>query len=417
MKKFFAAFTAFTFITGLSLPLIGCAVNTPSANVDVLKYIPSADKKEWIITGIEKENDDGILEIPETINGKPVTNISSLDYRPNNEETSLHFTEIEKLSIPKTVKTMSAYLCRDMVGLKEVCFSEGSHLEKMEQGLFTGCKNLYNIVLPDSVKYIYMEVFDGCEALTSLEIPKNVSTLSVPFKNSGIAELTIDEENETYSVVDNVLYDKDKTTLEYYPAHKLEESFTVLDSVIRINAWAFQDCKKLKNVNLNNVSKVDNEAFSGCENLATITADSLKFVDGTPFADTAWWKNYQGGEIFLGKCLLRYTKYAFALDLTGYASIAAYAFKGHDDLHRITFDDELLNIGEGAFENCVNLYEVIFHNRSTMVFIGNNTFNNNAKNRFFKVYKYLYDDYSQYNNYGTNEFWQPYKENIKTFDQ
>lgn len=415
MKKFFATFTAFAFIVGLSIPLIGCSNNTP-ANGDVLRYAPTANQGEWIITGIEKENGDGILQIPETLEGKPVTEILSLEYRPNNEETSLHFTQIERLGIPKKVKTISPYVCRDMVGLQEVYFSEGSQLEKLDQGVFMGCKNLHTLDLPSSLKYIYVEAFDGCEALTSLHLPKHIEVVAAPFKDSGITELTIEEENEHFSIVDSVLYDKNKTTLFYYPAQKPEESFTVLDSVDIISGSAFYDCKNLKTVNLNNVSKVEREAFEECENLATITADSLKYVDGTPFDDTAWWKNYQGEEIFLGKCLLRYTKFAFALDLTGYECIAPYAFKGHTDLHRITFDDELINIGEGAFMDCTNLYEVLFYNPSKMVFISQNSFENNATNRFFKVHESLFNEYATYNNYATNEFWQPYKDRIKTFN-
>ena len=405
MKKFFSFFGTFIFAASLSIPFAGCSVN--KAN-DLFKYDPTANQSEWIITGIEKENGDGILEIPEKIDGKPVTQILSLDYRPNNEETSLHFTEIEKISIPKNVKLISPFSCRDMVGLQEVLFTEDSQLEKIEQGAFAGCKNLQSIPFPESLNILEGEVFDGCESLTSLHLPKNLVQFGRSF-HCGITTLTIDEENQTYSIVDNVLYNKDKTILEYYPMCKPDEEFTILDSATQIVGEAFSNCKNLKNVHLGNVTKIGRCAFMGCENIMEITADKLLYVDEYPFNDTAWYKNHQGGEISLGKVLLSYTKFAFALDLSGYRYIAPYAFQGHKDLHSITFDNELTSIGTGAFKDCTNLYEVIFHNRSAMVFIGENVFENNATNRFFKVYEPLYEEYIE------NNFWQTYKDNITTY--
>ena len=417
MPKRNKVFSLLLSIFFFSFPLISCgdepgfAKYTPDVFLCDLTY----DQSEWIIKGIQKENGNRIAEIPDMIDGKPVTQILSLDYRPNNEETSLHFTEIGIISIGKNVKTLSPYVFRDMLGLTQVLFAQDSQLEKIEQGAFAGCTNLSSLVLPDSLKYLEGETFNGCTNLMSLYIPKNLEVFNRSF-NCGITTLSIDEENAFYSVVDNVLYNKDKTALEYYPAKKFDEAFTVLESTTQIMGVAFSGCKNLKTVNLGNVTKVDRQAFAGCENITTITADHLSIVDDNPFQDTAWFKNYVGGEIFLGKCLLSYTKFAFALDLTGYTSIAPYAFKGHTDLHRITFDNELINIGEGAFMDCTNLYEVIFYNPSRMVFISKDSFKNNATNRFFKVHESLFNDYATYNNYATNEFWQPYKDSIKTFN-
>lgn len=429
MKKFLFYLAAFTCVATLSLSFFGCgsakpaknddsSTASPTENGDIFKYDSTENQNAWVITGIEKENGDGILEIPEMIEEKPVTEILSLDYRPNNEEKSLHFTEIKCLKIPQNIKFISPYLCRNMLGLQEVVFSEESLVEKLE-GTFQGCKNLHSIHLPTSLKQIFSQTFEDCEALTCLALPKSVKYISaISLKNSGIVDLAVDLENAYFSAVNNVLYDKQLTQLIYYPEKKPEEEFTVLDSVTEISVYAFSNCKALKRIDLNNVEIIRKMSFAGCENLAEITAENLKYVDGEyVFDETAWYKNYQGGEISLGKVLLSYKKFAFALDLSGYVSIAPYAFKGHTDLHRITFDYELTSIGNGAFMDCVNLYEVIFNSRAIMVFIGSNVFENNAPNRYFKVYKSLFtDNPNNFNNYANNIFWQPYKDSIRTFE-
>ena len=224
MKKFLFYLAAFTCVATLSLSFFGCgsakpaknddsSTASPTENGDIFKYDSTENQNAWIITGIEKENGDGILEIPEIIEGKPVSEILALDYRPNNEETSLHFTEIQRLKIPKNVKSISPYLCRNMLGLQEVVFSEESLVEKLE-GTFQGCKNLHRINLPTSLKDIFQETFDGCEALTSLFLPKSLNYISaIGLMNSGIVDLTVDLENARLSAVDNVLYNKQLTEL------------------------------------------------------------------------------------------------------------------------------------------------------------------------------------------------------------
>lgn len=400
-------------IFGLFVACYGISPTSQMSNddlsTDVFLYDFTSNQNEIIIVGVAKENGDNILDIPETIDGKPVAQILSLDYHPNNEATSLHFTKFEKISIPSNVQTIYPYCFRDMIALQEVVFTENSQLEKIEQGAFKGCKNLKSFTFPNSLKHLEGEAFDGCTAFTSLHIPKNLETFS-PSYTWGLTTLTVDKENVFYTAVDDVLYSKDKSILQYYPAHKPDESFTVLDSTTHIMGQSFMNCKQLKSINLNNTVKVDKGAFDGCEYLANITAEHLRFVDETPFKDTAWYKNYQGGEISLGKVLLSYTGFAFNLHLTGYVSIAPYAFQGHTNLHEITFDSELLNIGDEAFADCTNLYMVTFSNKSTMVYIDKNTFDNNAKNRYIKVYQPLYEKYAK------NEFWKIYLDCLDTYE-
>ncbi len=376
---------------------------------DEFAYDPTANQDGYIITGVQKEDGDGVLDIPETIDGKSVVGIVSLHDTASDGESS-HYTKIKKLIIPKTVKEAYAYACKDMVGLREVVFAENAQIEKISEGLFFGCVNLKTLRLPDSVTEIHASAFENCLGLTELYLPQNVYGVGASaFLGSGIETLTIHEENNDFCAVDNILYNKDKTQLVYYPAQKKDIAFTVLDTVTEILPQAFYGCKALETVDLKNVETIRKYAFAECENLETITAEFLQFAEENIASDTAWWQNDRSGEIRLGQVLLSYTGSTVKLDITGCVSIAPYAFKGNKAILEITFDETLVNIGDGAFADCRNLFTVKFHNRARMVFIGRNAFENNASNLTIQIYEPLYDEYAE------NVFWQPYAAILQTY--
>lgn len=50
----------------------------------------------------------------------------------------------------------------------------------------------------------------------------------------------VDEDNRYFTSVDGVLYNKSKTELLFYPSYKSDSSYTILDSVTKIEVGAFQ---------------------------------------------------------------------------------------------------------------------------------------------------------------------------------
>ena len=82
-------------------------------------------------------------------------------------------TNIEELTLPHTLKDFLAltYDCKD---LKTINFS--SNTKVIKGSGFTGCPKLKSIKLPNSLKKIEPEVFDG-SSLQSITIPKNVEIL------------------------------------------------------------------------------------------------------------------------------------------------------------------------------------------------------------------------------------------------
>ena len=112
----------------------------------------------------------------------------------------------------------------------------------IENGILTKYRGYKkDVVIPDSVTSIGDEAFENCYSLTSINVASD---------------------NEYYSDKDGVLFNKDKTELIRYPKDKSEDTYTIPDSVEKICARAFYQCKKLKSVASNkSLKEIEKEAF------------------------------------------------------------------------------------------------------------------------------------------------------------
>ncbi|MDL2305670.1 leucine-rich repeat domain-containing protein [Bacteroides sp. OttesenSCG-928-D19] len=116
--------------------------------------------------------------------------------------------------------------------------------------------------------------FNNCSGLTSVTILGNVTKFgSTAFNGCAkLVEFIVPEENLSCSVLDGVLFNKDKTTLLFYPAGKEGNSYVIPNSVTLIDDYAFFMCSALTSVTIpNGVTSIGVSAFSGCSGLTTVT--------------------------------------------------------------------------------------------------------------------------------------------------
>jgi len=144
-------------------------------------------------------------------------------------------------------------------------------------------KTSSSFTIPDSITNIGDNAFSDCNSLTSITIPKSVT--SIMRWNFGgctkLAAITVDANNTAYSSQDGVLYNKEKTTLIEYPQGKTDSSFTIPDSVIRIQDSAFYGCASLTNVTIpDSVTVIGQSAFARCKSLTGVT-----FATGSNITD------------------------------------------------------------------------------------------------------------------------------------
>jgi hypothetical protein len=86
---------------------------------------------------------------------------------------------------------------------------------------------------------IYM--FLGCDKLTSITIPNSVTSIGVQAFSGCIRlkEIIGSEQNQNYSSVEGVLFNKEKTTIIQFPEGKQGSSYVIPNSVTSIGNHVF----------------------------------------------------------------------------------------------------------------------------------------------------------------------------------
>lgn len=129
-----------------------------------------------------------------------------------------------------------------------------------------------SLIIDEGVTNIVSRMIEGCNNLTSISIPKSVSSIALDSfgGDENLTSFTVDEANPNYCSVDGVLYNKAMTKLIACPSRKT--SVDIPESVTEIAENAFQGCKHLESVNLpRNLTRIGSGAFLNCENLKDIT--------------------------------------------------------------------------------------------------------------------------------------------------
>ena len=144
------------------------------------------------------------------------------------------------------------------------------------ESAFCMCSALTNVIIPDSVTNIGKFAFSYCSSLTSVAIPSSVTELgSLPFQScQNLMNITVSVDNDKYSSVDGVLFNKDKTWLIFYPLGKSNTSYTIPSSVTSVRSRAFYGCKLEEIVIPSSVTVIHPYAFQDCEKLIGVIIPS-----------------------------------------------------------------------------------------------------------------------------------------------
>lgn len=146
---------------------------------------------------------------------------------------------------------------------------------------------LTELITSDSLKHIGYNAFFDCQELKTVSLGKSVETLGRgPFRMcTKLATITVHEENEHYSIVDGVLYNKQLSEVMRCP-QKLAEKVILPHSTKKINAYAFELCTEIKSVEIpEGCIFIGNSAFSVCEKLSDIVIpQTMEYIDHYAFS-------------------------------------------------------------------------------------------------------------------------------------
>ncbi len=198
---------------------------------------------------------------------------------------------------------------------------EGKPVTSIGENAFGFCSSLTSITIPDSVTSIGKVAFGWCSSLTSITIPDGVTSIGYGAfdRCKKLTQINVDKANTSYSSVNGVLFNKEKTELIRYPEGKTDTSYAIPNSVTRIGSSAFYDCSSLTSITIpNSVTSIGDDAFYDCSSLTSITIpDSV-------------------------------------------TSIGWDTFSGCSSLTSITIPNSVTSIGYYAFRNCSSLKDVYY---------------------------------------------------------
>ena len=263
-------------------------------------------------------------------------------------------TNLRNIKIPNNVESIGDYAFYNCTSLTSVTIPNS--VTSIGNDAFYGCSSLTSVTIPNSVTSIGNNAFYGCSSLTSVTIPDSVTSIGYSALSSctSLTSIEVSYDNENYSSVDGVLFDKDKTKLIQYPAGSNRTIYSIPNSVISIGSDAFVGCTSLTSVTIpNSVTSIGGSAFSGCTNLTSITIpDSVTSIGSYAFEDCT-----------------SLTSVTIGNSVT---SIGGSAFSGCTSLTSITIPDSVTSIGDYAFYECTSLKSVTIPDSVTS--IGHNAF-------------------------------------------
>lgn len=304
--------------------------------VDGLRYniLPSTGREVQLACNAGGSGYSGEIVIPETVNyeGEIYTVVDI-----ENEGNWLYGgafcqTTITGLSIPKTIKNIPDFICMDCWGLtNNLIISEG--IETIGSGAFYCCPNLNELNLPNSLTSIgsmafAVGVFGQNECLKNVVIPNRVTSIGGSCFERCVAL----------------------------------ESITLGEKVSSIGWDAFSECESLSMIKCLNATpaSIGNATFSEThyQNARLVVpAGSLPI-----YKSAAGWCNFkyiteeQSNKLYYtstdGEVVVP-THYNF-----GEATVLSNVYE--NGYGCITFDRDLVEIGDGAFNQCHTLSGITF---------------------------------------------------------
>ncbi|MBO5076319.1 MAG: leucine-rich repeat protein [Clostridia bacterium] len=346
------------------------ATPTPNSNNLVFRY--DYDSKGYYVSPGENFNEKNLI-IPDTYNGKPITDVSGFGNLSCIESvtipegaTTIHqnafwnCTNLKKITLPKTIEGIYQNAFFGCESLNEVTYNGSvadwcgvSFYDYSNINNFVVSSLVFNgeLCIPDGVNTISQFAFQGCACINSVVMPKSVTYIQTgAFRNCyNIKEVKYNGSIENWC---DITFDDINSNPCISNASLLingKELTAIPNSVSYIKQYAFVGCDSLKNITIpNSVISIGKYAFANCHSLTSVSLpNSITIIEEWLFSDCSSLAN-----VSIPESITRIKK---------------YAFQGCTSLTRISIPDSVLNIGEFAFSNCTGLADIFLSNNISSI--------------------------------------------------
>lgn len=340
------------------------------------------------------------------------------------------------ISLPQLVSSVGKGVFKDCTSFTSVDFGSNSQLSIIGQSMFEGCTALTVIDIPESVTTINDNAFAG-SGLTDIKLPQSVSSVGKNIFQNCI-NLTTVTFNSQLSIISqgmlegctaltNIEIPEKVTTISDNAFTRSGlTNITIPPSVSIVGKNAFKDCLQLSSLKLQgNALSIGTQAFAGapltniicsafkpptasanCFNSEVYSNAILRVLPSSVglFLDVEPWKRFSHIEAFLDSTIIQIGDYCyrqssdstlilclnqnnserieipeevlyegrtFTVDVIG-----DYAFWNNHDLITLVIPRTIRALGVGAFSGCNNLKEITI--MSTELSMGDKAFDGTA---------------------------------------
>ena len=220
---------------------------------------------------------------------------------------------------------------------------------------FKNCIHISEIEIPDSVTYIGQGAFTGCARLQKITLGRTVKTIGRnPFDICiSLEQIIVSEENDYFTVVDGVLYNKELSQLIRCP-QQMKGTVNIPCSVYKINAQSFEYCENITNVVIpNSATFIGKKAFANCSKLVQITIpSSMEYIAGYAFSECINLKSatIPDNVYFLGDAVFQKCTALESVHIGNKVeALGADLFQGCEKLNDVKLGDAIEKISTTAF--------------------------------------------------------------------
>ena len=193
-------------------------------------------------------NDEVLLFVPAVVSGNVVVKAGT---KIIFDGAFINNAGIESVEIPSSVEKIGTSAFENCVMLESVVFEANNKIAAIENRTFFDCKTLSSINLSvcSNLSKLGDYAFANVEGFDTFNIPASVSVFGTRvFSGAKITAFVVDSASDDFSSVDGVVYNKDISTLYFYPALKEGKMFEIPETVSHVEDYAFEYNQYIENL-------------------------------------------------------------------------------------------------------------------------------------------------------------------------